>query len=262
MLNARLLKLPHASHQHRHEHHQIVIGVQGEADLNVEGAGSHLDTWRACLVPTEARHDYCGDRQNHVLVINLDPYIPALNTPEHADYERLAPMFERPRTLALDSRLQGLVQFAAGEFDRSPRNDGLKRHLAAGILHCMAERLHDGQPAASGRNSISPDAIRRYILAHLHRKITVNDLAGLACLSVSRFHELFRKVTGVTPHQFLLQTRLEQAAHLLSATSLSVAEISYRTGFSSQSALTNALRKHRKVTPTQLRSGQNAAEIV
>ncbi|MBW0146653.1 AraC family transcriptional regulator [Marinobacter arenosus] len=259
MLDARLLKLPIASHQHRHEHHQIVVGVQGEAELSVDGTGSHLDTWKACLVPTEARHDYCGDNQNHVLVINLDPYVPAINTPAHADYERLAPLFERPRTLGMDNKLQGLVQFAAGEFDRSPSNDGMKRHLAASILHCMAERLNASRTVATNRQAVRPDTVRRYIMENLHRKITVQDLAGVACLSVSRFYEMFREVTGVTPHQFLLQTRLDQAAQLLMSTSLSVSEVSYRTGFSSHSALTNALRKHKGTTPTKLRFGEKVA---
>ena len=90
-------------------------------------------------------------------------------------------------------------------------------------------------------------------MENIQRKITVNDLAGVACLSVSRFHEMFREVVGVTPHQFLLQTRLEQAVQLLTMTPLSVSEVSYRTGFSSQSALTNALRKHKGTTPSRLR---------
>jgi AraC-like DNA-binding protein len=254
MLDARLLKLPTASHQHRHEHHQIVVGVRGEADLSIDGTGAHLDTWRACLVPTEARHDFCGDLQNHVLVINLDPFIPPLATPEHADYERLAPLFERPRTFVLDNRLQGLVQFAAGEFDRSPDNEGMKRHLGAGILHCMAERVNEDRAFRANRHVINPDMLRRYIMENLQRKITVNDLAGIACLSVSRFHEMFREVTGITPHRFLIQTRLDQAVQLLSGTSLSISEVSFRTGFSSQSALTNALRKHKGITPARVRA--------
>lgn len=89
MVNAKLLKLPTAAHQHWHEHHQIVIGVRGEAELSVDGAGAYLDTWRAYLVPTEARHDYRGNDKNHVLVINLDPLAPAVNSPAHADYERM-----------------------------------------------------------------------------------------------------------------------------------------------------------------------------
>lgn len=231
-----------------------MVGVRGEADLNVDGTGAHLDTWRACLVPTQARHDYCGDLRNHVLVINLDPFVPALSSPDHGDYERLAPLFERPRNFVLDNRLQSLVQFVAGEFDRSPDNEGMKRHLAASILHCMAERINDDRDVRANRHVISPDTLRRYIMENLQHKITVNDLAGVACLSVSRFHEMFREVTGITPHQFLLQTRLDQAAQLLAGTTLTISEVSFRTGFSSQSALTNALRKYKGTTPSRLRS--------
>lgn len=259
MVNAKLLKLPIAAHQHRHEHHQIVIGVRGEAELSVDGTGAHLDTWKAYFVPTEARHDYCGNDKNHVLVINLDPLTPAINTPAHADYERMMRVFEKPRTLQMDSRLQGLVQFAAGEFDRAPDHVTLQQHLAASILYCMADRITDSQGQPSNRNCISPEHIRRYILGNLHRKITVEDMAGEACLSVSRFHEVFREVAGITPHQFLLQTRLDQAAELLASTSLTVSEISYRTGFSSQSALTNALRKYKGTTPSRLQIGENVA---
>jgi AraC-like DNA-binding protein len=56
-----------------------------------------------------------------------------------------------------------------------------------------------------------------------------------------------------------MQTRLDQAVRLLSTTSLSVSEISYRTGFSSQSALTNALRKHKGTTPSRLQIGERVA---
>lgn len=254
MLNASLLKLPEASHQHRHEYHQLVIGVRGSAELCVDGHGALLDTWRACLVPTEVRHDYRGDRKNHVLVINLDPYVPALNSADHADYDGFSQLFERPRTVALDNRLQGLVQFCAGEFDRSPDNEALRRHFCAGILHCLADRVSDSSSLpTTGRAGLSPDTIRRYVMENLHRKITVQDMANVACLSVSRFHEIFRNLTGVSPHQFLLQIRLDQAIQLLSGSQLSVSEISYRTGFSSQSALTNALRKHRDTVPSSFR---------
>tara|TARA_Y100001001_G_scaffold14620_1_gene12962 strand:+ start:4016 stop:4795 length:780 start_codon:yes stop_codon:yes gene_type:complete len=259
MVNAKLLKLPTAAHQHWHEHHQIVIGVRGEAELSVDGAGAYLDTWRAYLVPTEARHDYRGNDKNHVLVINLDPLAPAVNSPAHADYERMMRVFEKPRTLQMDSRLHGLVQFAAVEFDRAPNHVTLQQHLASSILYCMADRITDGQSFTSNRNAISPDAIRRFILRNLHKKITVEDMAGEVCLSVSRFHEVFRDLAGITPHQFLLQTRLDQAAHLLATTTLTVSEISYRTGFSSQSALTNALRKYKGTTPSRLQVGERVA---
>ncbi len=82
---------------------------------------------------------------------------------------------------------------------------------------------------------------------------------GDSFLSVSRFHEFFRDVAGITPHQFLLFTRLDQAIELLVSTALSVSEISYRTGFSSQSALTNALRKYKGTTPSRLQFREEVA---
>ena len=154
MVNAKLLKLPMAAHQHRHEHHQIVIGVRGEAELSVDGAGAQLDTWRAYLVPTEARHDYRGN----------------VTSPAHADYERMMRVFEKPRTLQMDSRLHGLVQFAAGEFDRAPDHITLQQHLASSILYCMADRITEGRSFSSNRNAISPEAVRRYILKNLHKR--------------------------------------------------------------------------------------------
>lgn len=253
MLNTRLIKLPESACQHRHEHHQLVIGVGGEAEVSVDGVGAGLNPWNACLVPTDTRHDYCGDENNHVLVIDLDPYLPALNNPAHSDYERLAPLFERTRNLGMDNRLQGLVQLCADEFSRAPDNQAMHRHLAAGILHCMSERIDRPRKALASRSGLNPDTIRRYVMENLHKKITVLDLARVACLSVSRFHETFRTITGITPHQFLLQTRLEQAVQMLSETGLTISEISFRTGFSSQGALTNALQKHRGTTPSALR---------
>ena len=101
---------------------------------------------------------------------------------------------------------------------------------------------------------MNPDMVRRFLLENLHRDIGVRDMAAVSCLSASRFHDLFRQSTGTTPHQFLLQIRLDQASKLLERTSLSVSEISHRTGFSSQSALANALKKYRGTTASALRA--------
>lgn len=255
MLNARVMKLPEAAGRHHHEHHQLVIGVRGEAEVVVDGCGSRLDTRSACLVPGQASHDYSGDARNNVLVIDLDPHLPVFSHPAHEDYERMAPLFERPRTLEFDGRLQSLIHVTAVELAQAPDNTAMHRHLAAGILHCMSERL-GRRPSGSTSSHFSPESIRRYVMENLHRKITVRDLAGVACLSVSRFHDMFRSMTGTTPHQYLLQVRIEQSRKLITDTSLTVSEISYRTGFSSQAALTNALRKYCGTTPSALRSGR------
>ncbi|TBW48040.1 AraC family transcriptional regulator [Marinobacter halodurans] len=253
MLNARVLKLPENAAQHEHIHHQVVIGLQGSSGLAGQGWGVDLDSRRACLLPTETRHDYFGNDVNHVLVIDLDTTAPALSNPKHGDYDRLAPLFERPSHLDMDNRLQSLIQLCASELNQSPDNRSLHEHFATGIIHCLSQRLSNGNAPRRKRQTFNAEAIRHYVRNHLHQKITVKDLASEACLSVSRFHETFREMTGMSPHQYLIHARLEKAIELLQQPRLSLAEISLLTGFSSQGALTHAMKKYRGVTPSVLR---------
>ncbi|WP_111496816.1 helix-turn-helix transcriptional regulator [Marinobacter bohaiensis] len=253
MLSARVLKLPENACQHEHEHHQVVIGLQGASGLAGQGWGVDLDSRRACLVPTETTHDYYGNDDNHVLVIDLDPHVPALSNPRHADYDRLAPLFDRPFHLDMDNRLQSLIHLCASELNLAPDNRSMHEHFASGIIHCLSQRLGNGNQPRRKRQTLDTSAIRRFVRQNLHRKITIRDLAGEACLSVSRFHETFREMTGMSPHQYIIHARLERATELLGEPRLSLAEISLRTGFSSQGALTNAMKKYRGITPSALR---------
>ncbi|MFW5823950.1 MAG: helix-turn-helix domain-containing protein [Marinobacter sp.] len=255
MLSARLQTLPEFTHQHRHEHHQAVVGVYGGAEVNVDGREGRLDTWRACLVPADVRHEFSGSRENQVLVIDVDAGYPQPHEPHYQDFLVISRLFRRSAVVGLDERLQQLVQLSAGEIRRSTSDRGIRNHLATAILLALAGRLEQGAEQSPRRRSgLDPETLRRYVMEHLSQRITVEDLAAQACLSPSRFHELFRETMATSPHRFLLNTRLDQACQMLRTTTLSVADISSRTGFSSQSAFTTALRKHRGLTPTQLRS--------
>lgn len=80
--------------------------------------------------------------------------------------------------------------------------------------------------------------LREYVDANLHAPIRLHDLSGQASLSAHYFCQLFKTSTGITPHRFVMQRRIERAKHLLNCTSCSLAEVSYATGFSSQAHFT------------------------
>ena len=54
-----------------------------------------------------------------------------------------------------------------------------------------------------------------WIDAHSHRQIDLEDAAGQAGISPFHFLRLFSAVLGVTPHQYLVRSRLRHAARLL-----------------------------------------------
>lgn len=255
-VRANVMQLPLEACRHHHRHHQLVVGLRGHAEIDVEGLGARLDSTHACIVPTDARHDYFGNQRNHVLVINLDRECPLTCDPLHPEYNSLAPLFEKPRLVVIDKQLQMLVQACSREMSADQQPDSLKRHFAAGIMHCLSLRLDRKGLRRVRSHALDLGTIDRFLETHMHEKLSVADLAAVACLSVSHFHELFRGITGMSPHQYVIEARLKRARHLLLETRLSLAEISLQVGFSSQSALTSAFRRHHQVTPAHLRACQ------
>ena len=75
----------------------------------------------------------------------------------------------------------------------------------------------------------------RHIRQHFARAISVEELAGLAAMSVSSFHRHFRAVTAMTPIQFQKQIRLQEARSRLLADADDVAAVGYAVGYDSPS---------------------------
>lgn len=88
-----------------------------------------------------------------------------------------------------------------------------------------------------------------YINDHLAEEIKLSSLAALVNMSQFHFGRLFKQSMGSTPHQYVLQQRLERAKQLLKETDLSVMEIAMRCGFSSHSHLGKAFRQNIGVSP-------------
>ncbi len=89
------------------------------------------------------------------------------------------------------------------------------------------------------------------------RCATPLDLASLArTAGMSRYHFLrvFRAVLGVTPHQYILTTRLRRAAAALAATSAPVTQIAYASGFGDLSTFNGRFRAAFGTTPSGWRA--------
>ena len=92
-----------------------------------------------------------------------------------------------------------------------------------------------------------------YTSAHLAESIHVSDLASLAGMSIGRFALSFRAATGLTPHRYILQERLEAVGRLLSEHQYSLADVALRCGFSSQQHMATVMKKFAGVTPSDAR---------
>jgi AraC-like DNA-binding protein len=106
------------------------------------------------------------------------------------------------------------------------------------------------------RGGLPPRPLRRvrdFIELHLEERISLQMLAQIAGLSVHYFARAFKQSEGVTPHDYLLQRRVERAQELLAETDLPLSEIAIAVGFADQSHCARRFREHVGLTPSRYR---------
>ncbi len=112
---------------------------------------------------------------------------------------------------------------------------------------------------------LRPRAVRRaidYIHANLAHSVRLEDIAGAVGLSVFHFSRTFRHTTGLAPHRYLTQARVDRVKVLLLESERSLTAIAEETGFSDQSHMSKVFRRLAGTTPKYFRDSRRAAFAV
>ena len=125
--------------------------------------------------------------------------------------------------------------------------------LAGAVAATLAEPAR--RPAAPSRSD------ERRISAALHRierdahePLSLADLAGAAAMSPYHFLRTFRAVVGMTPHQYILHTRLHRAAVRLRRTADSISAIAFAAGFNDLSTFNRRFARIMGASPSAYRA--------
>jgi len=93
-----------------------------------------------------------------------------------------------------------------------------------------------------------------YIQANLSEDNSLQALADLAHVSLFHFCRSFKQSTGLSPHRYILQLRIQEAQRLLKKTTLAISDVANRLGFSDQSHFTMVFRRLVGTTPARWRA--------
>ena len=130
------------------------------------------------------------------------------------------------------------------------------------LVDQVARHRGGEEPAHASRK---PEArLRRldaYIRANLAQRLSVEDMARAAGLSVFYFTRMFKAATGRTPHDYVMELRVEEASRLIADTALPMAEIAARLGFANQAHFSAVFRRKRGCAPSRLRTPPPSAKI-
>lgn len=173
---------------------------------------------------------------------------------EYRSYSRSKPVLRGEFLEPVDGFLQLLKRFMIEADSNIPGAMAVLDALSVEICHslirsivktpalksCLAERVEIGR-------------VIEHIHSRIDDKITVESMAGVACLSPSHFSRVFRKETGKAPMAYLHDLRLERAKKMLLAADASVTDIALACGFNSPSYLAACFQKRYKMTPKEYR---------
>lgn len=128
--------------------------------------------------------------------------------------------------------------------------------LTRSIIFELKRLLSSSTPEAEDAQGLPQETLTRinnFIEAEAGAKVEVETLAQMANMSPSRFYRAFKRSFGTPPYKHLVNRRIAKAIDMIANTNLSLAEVSYQCGFSSQSHMTTLFKDRTGRTPRYYR---------
>jgi AraC family transcriptional regulator len=165
----------------------------------------------------------------------------------------------KARFAARDARMEDLARrlLAGLELEGADSHlyvDAVKCELA---MHLLQEYTAATITPAWPMARLSPHKLRRailYIDDNLRSELTLAAIADTVALSPGHFAHAFRQATGVAPHRYVLERRVERAKELLRKSDMPITEIADRVGCSSHSHFSVLFHRITGLTPRQFRA--------
>ena len=224
---------------------------KGELSLTFEGNTSTVTAGHFVFLDCYKLHSYSTTKGWECLWCHFDGV--TARGYYNSIVSRLGNVFSIPDTYPVLSKFTSILKvFYNGSVVREPLlskylNDIMTEFLLYSPLNV---NMHNYANMA--------EEIITYINEHFKEDISVEDLASRAGLSQYHFIRVFKKETGFTPHEYLVNTRIATAKYLLKNSRLPVKDICYASGFSAESVFCGAFKRHQGMTPAQYRALEEA----
>lgn len=128
---------------------------------------------------------------------------------------------------------------------------------AMGLMMGHVARAYAGAShlAPDGDDMTALDALKAYLNGHLDQQVSMERMARLACMGLTKFKLAFKDRYGRTPASYVHSLRMERACKLLASTDMPVFAVARQVGYRSASSFTQAFRRSMGVLPSDCRDG-------
>lgn len=238
---------------HSHDEQiQITIPIHGTCHFTHEQRSYRLDSGNSLIQYPRENHHFQIGGDSSVIIIQLQANRLEYN---NRPVELMPRHYVDPRDVLGQFRDWTSRLLARDPSDRLSVQE-TESSVVAYLNRVFGETAGTPSEGPARRLGVSDPYMSRvldYIHDRFRTSISVDDLAALALQSRYHFIRSFKSATGMSPYQYVMHTRIEEAKHKLRTTSMSVTEIAMYLGFSSTSQLYRAFMNAIGTTPERYR---------
>lgn len=211
-------------------------------------------------------------RENHLIIVNpnvphmeissktepLEYIILGINNlefhnTENSDYNLLDFSFHKDELNFYLKSLLREVRF------KEPNFENVCQNLLEIIVWYIIRKTKLTLAAASSKKSTKEcHFIEQYLQEHFKEDISLQTLSELTYLNKYYLVHAFKNYKGLSPMNYMIQLRIDEAKYLLETTNTSIAKIASQIGFSSQSYFSQTFRRMTGMTPNEYRKAADA----
>lgn len=245
--------------EHCSAHHVISVhnskqAAQAERMLDGHSQNEQISDGEILLLPANVRHRCVWKQEINLIILHIDPKHICRLAHEfiNPDQVELIPQFPVPDPLIYQIGLALKSELHSEGLGTRLYAESLFTALGVHLL-----KKYSTYPLKESAHSLAKRQLQpavEFINENLDKDLKLAEIAAVVNMSQFYFARMFKQHMGNTPHQYVIQQRVERAKHLLAISHLPVYEVAYQVGFSKQSNFTAHFRRATGVTPKVYRN--------